>query len=109
MSYEDYLDADPGPEQGSAPDEGPVDVHPDQTSIPAPNYKPGELGPCYWCGDPATYGRIDIGLPKRPHQPRILVQACAHHYRVTVQPALIQQAADKEAKRVEGIRARHGL
>lgn len=101
MMYEPY------DEDMDGPDDFPI--HPDQTSIPEPDFLPGELGPCCWCSEPAVYGRIDVGLPKRPHQPRTLVQACYTHYVLTIKPALDRQAAEKEAKRMEGMRARRGL
>lgn len=78
--------------------EGPIEVHPDQTAIPDADYKPGEIGICFWCSEPAVYDRIDIGLPKKPNQPKTLVKACQAHYRNTVLPALDRAKKEKEEK-----------
>lgn len=84
------------------------EVHPDQMEIPEGPYAPGELQGCYWCGDPATYGRLDIGLPKPRGAPKTLVTACAYHFHRTVQPALLRAAREVEEKRVTTHQARRG-
>jgi hypothetical protein len=75
------------------PDEAPIPyVHPNQTSIPEPGYKAGQLGPCFWCGVPAVYGQIDIGGKRR-------VDACRHHYEFTIAPAFAERNRIREEAR----------
>jgi hypothetical protein len=93
----------------SAPDDDLPDIHPDQTEIPPDGpYLRGSVGTCYWCPEPATYARLDIGLPKLKGSPRTLVSACAVHYESVVKRSLDERDAVREERRKEGLRARRG-
>ena len=72
------------------------EVHPDQEEIPPDGpWVKGSAGTCYWCSEQATYANLDIGLPKKPHQPRTYVSACAYHYANVVAPNLERVRLEK--------------
>lgn len=74
----------------------PPEIHPEQQVIHQDGpYLPGSVGFCYWCSELATYSNLDIGLPKKPGQPKTKVSVCALHYATVIAPALARVEQEK--------------
>jgi hypothetical protein len=76
-------------------------IHAGQQALREGPFKPDQLGPCFWCGSPATYGRMDLGG-------KAAIDACAYHYHNVIAPALAEVEAERERKRKAAALARRG-